>query len=1086
MGKAQKARLYNQKEKIAQCKKVAAACMRQVRVKAMASQKVMKESVWRAKRLTREMQAYWKKFDRVEKQQKKQQEKEQEEKYKLDVQKLEAKRQQRKLNFLITQTELYAHFMAKKIGESKNEQEEEILNRLNEEKVNSMDDYDSEAMRMMALNQASQALERQDMKLDQFEKREEEPPPQQAQQQQSEDLVDREQPDMFNGTLKNYQLKGMNWLMNLYDQGINGILADEMGLGKTIQALSMLSYIAEKYNIWGPFLVITPASTLHNWQQEVSRFVPGFKVIPYWGSPQERKILRQFWNQKNLHRKEASFHLVITSYQLVITDFKYFNRIKWQYLILDEAQAIKSSSSQRWKMLLEFKCRNRLLLSGTPIQNTMAELWALLHFVMPTLFDSHEEFADWFSKDIESSAESKGQIDEVQISRLHMILKPFMLRRIKKDVENELTDKLEVLVYCPLTIRQKHLYTGLKKKIKIEDLLQGLGSQSANQMQSSLMNLVMQFRKVCNHPELFERREARSPFYMKPVEFVLPKLLYHQSISSTLNQRLFSNSFCIFRPDRVHESLYKRREKLEVSEFSYMRIIELSAEDQYQQIYSLLARWKYLLKKRVENQSFVFTNDEFLHHEDVKIMSTPESMWHKIIRSRNKGCEIEKLPEITYVEREPRIIPCQPVRAPNFLMEMCSKVGSGEKKIFAHDRGFAYKMTAHDSCSGHAELIHRGASSHPRVYFRPTEVGGIQRLRPEQGFSNIVIPDKQTLVSDSGKLKVLDGLLNRLKSEGHRVLIYSQMTRMIDLLEEYMWHRKHTFMRLDGSSKISDRRDMVADFQTRSDIFAFLLSTRAGGLGINLTAADTVIFYDSDWNPTVDQQAMDRAHRLGQTKQVTVYRLICKGTIEERILQRAKEKSEIQRMVIQGGSFKEQHTALKPKEVVSLLLDDDEMEKRFQDDLASTSKKRKAANSSAASPSTSKKFKDEESDNSNLMISDSETSTPGLMTPLGCDSSGPSSPLIVDVEGEESMMMMMTSPPSMNVKGASSRGTGIKRGRKPNNSIKSPAPPMMKRGPGRPRYKSLNLGTRGPAPPPVAKPPVTLAAEYKEEDSNQM
>ena len=123
------------------------------------------------------------------------------------------------------------------------------------------------------------------------------------------------------------------------------------------------------------------------------------------------------------------------------------------------------------------------------------------------------------------------------------------------------------------------------------------------------------------------------------------------------------------------------------------------------------------------------------------------------------------------------------------------------------------------------------------------------------------MPDKETLVSDAGKLSVLDGLLAKLKAEGHRVLIYSQMTRMIDLLEEYMNHRKHTYIRLDGSSKIHERRDMVNDFQQRSDIFIFLLSTRAGGLGINLTAADTVIFYDSDWNPTVDQQAMDRAHR---------------------------------------------------------------------------------------------------------------------------------------------------------------------------------------------------------------------------------
>ncbi|KAG8293550.1 putative DNA helicase ino80 [Homalodisca vitripennis] len=155
---------------------------------------------------------------------------------------------------------------------------------------------------------------------------------------------ERPQPAIFKGTLKHYQLKGMNWLANLYDQGINGILADEMGLGKTVQSIAFLCHIAEKYSVWGPFLIISPASTLHNWQQEMARFVPDFKVVPYWGSPQERKILRQFWDQRDLHTQEASFHVVITSYQLVITDFKYFNRIKWQYLILDEAQAIKSTS----------------------------------------------------------------------------------------------------------------------------------------------------------------------------------------------------------------------------------------------------------------------------------------------------------------------------------------------------------------------------------------------------------------------------------------------------------------------------------------------------------------------------------------------------------------------------------------------------------------------------------------------------------------------------------------------------------------------------------------------------------------------
>ncbi|KAL8169413.1 UNVERIFIED_CONTAM: putative DNA helicase ino80 [Gekko kuhli] len=272
---------------------------------------------------------------------------------------------------------------------------------------------------------------------------------------------------------------------------------------------------------------------------------------------------------------------------------------------------------------------------------------------------------------------------------------------------------------------------------------------------------------------------------------------------------------------------------------------------------------------------------------------------------------------------------------PNLFAEACS-VTAVPLDFYCNDRSAEYERRAlKDGGSLKAkQCILHGAPELAAGWlkrcsqFFPEYPGGLLGIRPQNGWSFIRIPDKESLITDSGKLYALDILLTRLKSQGHRVLIYSQMTRMIDLLEEYMVYRKHTYMRLDGSSKISERRDMVADFQNRNDIFVFLLSTRAGGLGINLTAADTVIFYDSDWNPTVDQQAMDRAHRLGQTKQVTVYRLICKGTIEERILQRAKEKSEIQRMVISGGNFKPD--TLKPKEVVSLLLDDEELEKKLR------------------------------------------------------------------------------------------------------------------------------------------------------------
>lgn len=789
-----------------------------------------------------------------------------------------------------------------------------------------------------------------------------------------------------------------------------------MGLGKTVQSIAFLCHVAENYGVWGPFLIISPASTLHNWQQEMQRFVPSFKVVPYWGSPNQRKILRQFWDQKDLHTKDASFHVVITSYQLVVSDYKYFNRIAWQYMVLDEAQAIKSTSSVRWKLLLGFNCRNRLLLSGTPIQNSMAELWALLHFIMPTLFDSHDEFNEWFSKDIESHAENKTGIDEKQISRLHMILKPFMLRRIKKDVENELSDKIEIMTYCPLTTRQKYLYMALKKKIRIEDLLKATGQSDGHttdkNFTSNLMNLVMQFRKVCNHPELFERRDIRSPFTLPKQEYQMPRLVYNELRIHRMypsKRHLLYNMFSIFKAENIHRRVLP--EEPETDGLSFLRFVDLSPSDvEKVTLGGLLEFLLHVLQTEVHHRllnhrdeywgtlgkrcmllqptasrklhkpflsddsvlrNFIFTSQNARESstytfQDQLMCSMQETTDHRIIRSRHAPIKVfeksptkgfkspmksptirepgEKLdepssnliliPEYPHIPRQSRKLICEPTDMPKFLFNLPPKVQSSAMRLYVESREAAWEAKRFDDCDCREgwELID----------------GAVNRMHPVNGWSTVTIPDKQALVSDAGKLFVLDLLLTRLKTEGHRVLIYSQMTKMIDLLEEYMWHRKHRYMRLDGSSKISARRDMVADFQSREDIFCFLLSTRAGGLGINLTAADTVslihrskfffllrkdfssqvIFYDSDWNPTVDQQAMDRAHRLGQTKQVTVYRLICKGTIEERILQRAREKSEIQRMVISGGNFKPD--TLKPKEVVSLLLDDEEIETKYR------------------------------------------------------------------------------------------------------------------------------------------------------------
>ncbi|XP_016783447.1 chromatin-remodeling ATPase INO80 isoform X4 [Pan troglodytes] len=915
-------------------RKLAHQCMKEVRRAALQAQKNCKETLPRARRLTKEMLLYWKKYEKVEKEHRKRAEKEALEQRKLDEEMREAKRQQRKLNFLITQTELYAHFMSRKRDMGHDGIQEEILRKLEDSSTQrqidigggvvvniTQEDYDSNHFKAQALKNAENAYHIHQARTRSFDEdaKESRAAALRAANKsgtgfgESYSLAnpsirageDIPQPTIFNGKLKGYQLKGMNWLANLYEQGINGILADEMGLGKTVQSIALLAHLAERENIWGPFLIISPASTLNNWHQEFTRFVPKFKVLPYWGNPHDRKVIRRFWSQKTLYTQDAPFHVVITSYQLVVQDVKYFQRVKWQYMVLDEAQALKSSSS--FGLCCISLCQHYLI----HMRNLMNGF-------------------------------------------------PRTLRAMPKT--NLLLMRIEILMYCQLTSRQKLLYQALKNKISIEDLLQSsMGStQQAQNTTSSLMNLVMQFRKVCNHPELFERQETWSPFHISLKPYHISKFIYrHGQI------RVFNHSrdrwlrvLSPFAPDYIQQSLFHRKGINEESCFSFLRFIDISpAEMANLMLQGLLARWLALFlslkasyrlhQLRSWGAPEGESHQRYLRNKDFLLgvnfpLSFPNLCSCPLLKSLVFSSHCKAVSgysdQVVHQRRSATssLRRCLLTELPSFLCVASPRVTAVPLDSYCNDRSAEYerRVLKEGGSLAAKQCLLNGAPElaadwlNRRSQFFPEPAGGLWSIRPQNGWSFIRIPGKESLITDSGKLYALDVLLTRLKSQGHRVLIYSQMTRMIDLLEEYMVYRKHTYMRLDGSSKISERRDMVADFQNRNDIFVFLLSTRAGGLGINLTAADTVIFYDSDWNPTVDQQAMDRAHRLGQTKQVTVYRLICKGTIEERILQRAKEKSEIQRMVISGGNFKPD--TLKPKEVVSLLLDDEELEKKLR------------------------------------------------------------------------------------------------------------------------------------------------------------
>lgn len=948
--------------KASNLKKTAILASKEAKKWQLRTNKGTKDLQARAKRCMRDMMSFWKRNEREERDLRKAAERQELENARKEEADREAARQKRKLNFLISQTELYSHFIGKKIKTDEVERSTDnpdiapAANQAPAEKKMDIDepsgpvgakvtdfnslDFDAEdedSLRAAAIANAQNAIAEAQQKAREFNKKDadmDEDGEMNFQNPTGLGDVEIEQPKLLNCQLKEYQLKGLNWLANLYEQGINGILADEMGLGKTVQSISVMAYLAEVHDIWGPFLVVAPASTLHNWQQEIAKFVPEFKVLPYWGTAGDRKILRKFWDRKhNTYRKDSPFHVLVTSYQMVVSDVAYFQKMRWQYMILDEAQAIKSSQSSRWKCLLGFHCRNRLLLTGTPIQNNMQELWALLHFIMPSLFDSHDEFSEWFSKDIESHAQSNTTLNEDQLKRLHMILKPFMLRRVKKHVQKELGDKIELDVFCNLTYRQRAYYRNLRNQISIMDLIEK-ATLGDDQDSGTLMNLVMQFRKVCNHPDLFERAETTSPFFSgyfaetasfvregtnisvgystrNLIEYKLPRLLWNDggilNKASSGNDRAgFRNKYLnhlmnIWTPENIRESSAGK------DTFAFLRFADTSPEEAYKASHTdVLHRAIDLAKKpnrlghmnvvydELEGESFTPTHALFqirdrldrkplaeITNEGIlgSLMNISKTDWHESGLSR---LEQAARPGASAV---PIDIYCEGTRAP--------LVQRDDTLFNTSIRKFLYGPNLHDERA----LV---MQKYPMERYPPPAL-----LPPpdneKRRFTNIAVPSMRRFVTDSGKLAKLDQLLFKMKEEGHRVLLYFQMTRMIDLMEEYLTYRNYKYCRLDGSTKLEDRRDTVHDFQTRPDIFIFLLSTRAGGLGINLTSADTVIFYDSDWNPTIDSQAMDRAHRLGQTRQVTVYRLITRGTIEERIRKRAMQKEEVQRVVIQGG-----------------------------------------------------------------------------------------------------------------------------------------------------------------------------------------
>ncbi|XP_072550654.1 chromodomain-helicase-DNA-binding protein 2 isoform X2 [Salminus brasiliensis] len=458
--------------------------------------------------------------------------------------------------------------------------------------------------------------------------------------------------------LRDYQLDGVNWLAHSWCRCNSVILADEMGLGKTIQTISFLSYLFHQHQLYGPFLLVVPLSTLTSWQREFSTWAPDMNVVVYLGDVLSRKTIRDYeWIHQQ--SKRIKFNALLTTYEILLKDKGVLGNINWAFLGVDEAHRLKNDDSLLYKTLIDFRSNHRLLITGTPLQNSLKELWSLLHFLMPDKFEFWEDFEDEHGKGRDNGYQS-----------LHKVLEPFLLRRVKKDVEKSLPAKVEQILRVDMSAQQKQFYKWILTR-NYKALSKGSRGSS-----SGFLNIVMELKKCCNH-------------------------------------------------------------------------------------------------------------------------------------------------------------------------------------------GFLIK-------------------------------------HPEEGENESPQERLQTLVRGSGKLVLLDKLLTRLRERGNRVLVFSQMVRMLDILADYLTMKRYPFQRLDGSIKGELRKQALDHFNAEgSEDFCFLLSTRAGGLGINLASADTVVIFDSDWNPQNDLQAQARAHRIGQKKQVNIYRLVTKGTVEEDIIERAKKKMVLDHLVIQ-------------------------------------------------------------------------------------------------------------------------------------------------------------------------------------------
>lgn len=613
--------------------------------------------------------------------------------------------------------------------------------------------------------------------------------------------------------LREYQQAGVNWLVSMCEQRINGILADEMGLGKTIQTITLLAHLACVRGLWGPHLIVVPTSCLVNWEMEFKRWCPAFKVLTYFGSAKRRKALRQGWSKPN------AFQVCITSYQLAVQDAHCFKRKKWYYVILDEAHNIKNWKSLRWQTLLTFNSQRRLLLTGTPLQNNVLELWSLMHFLMPHVFASRREFTHWFQTPLSAMVEGEADVNSTLVSQLHGIIRPFVLRRLKQDVAKQLPGKFEHVVTCKLSKRQRYLYEDFIARSSTRRAMFGRTGTRTNVM--SMMNVLMQLRKVCNHPDLFEPRPIASPLDVPPLTlavpsrcaFVLDALVNHDAkFASMPYWRLGANL------PNIELAGYTKHTSQRWRALYYYDVnaplpdetrVSDGLKTQYANKRDVLARLVQLAQMRT--QYWQHKRAAVAHTSRLRVELADEPVYgHDLVRICTLPVFISPAMDVHVRRAAPR--------ERDWLAQtdaLQAMVRSPESRVAELTpivtRAVCYVPRAR---ARPVDVVYTGCGFAPKSGFSATtdlrsnndfalsRKHELERMEQTQFVpvaracldvyydafkrTQLFFPDKRLVQFDCGKLQQLDALLRELKRGNHRCLIFTQMSSMLNILEVFL------------------------------------------------------------------------------------------------------------------------------------------------------------------------------------------------------------------------------------------------------------------------------------------------------------